>query len=93
MNILKSRTRNFPPTAEANFGEGEGCKRDAYPLAYFLLTLAYLPAYYPAYLPSTGKHWRSPVTLIRLVLWVEKTIYYKPSCCFSQNQIEVNHNG
>ena len=85
MNLLKKRTWDFPRNVEANFGGGKVCKRSAYNFAYYLLTFAYMPVYCPAYLPLTGRAGMSPVTSIRLVLWVEKIIYYNTSCSFSQN--------
>ena len=93
MKTTQNRTWSFPLTVEANLGGKKDSKRSAYRLAYFPLTFAYRPAYCPAYLPLTGRAGRSSVTPIRLVLWVEKIIRYKPFCSFSQNQFEVNHNG
>ena len=85
MKTAQNRTWDFLPNVEANFGGGVICKRAAYKPAYCLLIFAYLPAYCPAYLYAIGKAGRGSVTLLRLVLWVEKIIYYKPSCSFSQN--------
>lgn len=76
---MKHRVSIFPPNADDIFYVQKAAKRTAYHSAYFLLTLAYLPAYIAAYLPLSGRAERVKKSSKRPALWLEKIAPYKPA--------------